>query len=84
MSGAMQHMADILSNIGPPTLNNYSRTVTKKQYERFKHQFVWKALGGASYGREFCRQFKIPDIRLMMCKSIDRCETYIAEGEYVK
>mgnify|MGYP003342057392 CR=1 FL=1 len=58
-------------------------SIPKKQYERWKRQYIFKALQGESYGTSFCKSFKVVDYILSSTKNIEQCDRYI-HSRYIK
>lgn len=57
--------------------------VSKKEYEEFKHYYLFEALRDIKYGRAFCEYFGLSDFVLSYSKDCNFCQEMI-EKYYVE
>ena len=63
-------MSDPFANL-VQDINKFSKrkpTITRKQYEEFKKEFIFESLKGVSFGKAFCENFGFSDYLLSNIK----------------
>ncbi len=65
-------------------LSKAKKTITSKQYEQFKKEFVFEKLKGKSFGGAFCEKFQISDYLLSNINNDDEAKFLIEKLDYIK
>jgi hypothetical protein len=65
-------------------LSKAKKTITREEYEYFKHEFVFDKLRGLTLGQAFCEKFEISDYMLSNIKSDEEAIFLIENLGYIK
>ena len=65
-------------------LGKAKKTVTQKQYDEFKKEFVFEKLKGLTLGQSFCEKFDIQDYMLSNLKDDNEIDFLIKALGYIK
>ena len=65
-------------------LDKAKRTITQKQYDEFKKEFVFEKLKGYTLGQAFCKKFQMADYMLSTMKDDDEIEFLIKHLGYIE
>ena len=65
-------------------LDKAKKTITQKQYDEFKKEFVFEKLKGLTLGKAFCEKFEISDYMLSNIKSDEEAVFLIENLGYIK
>lgn len=77
-----EYMVGVLSRDNNHSLN---KIVSKDDYEKFCSDYVWMALRGEHFGKQFCYRFKIDDYYLLSTpRGVSACKQHIENMAYVK
>lgn len=60
------------------------KTITQKEYDEFKKEFVFAKLKGLTLGQAFCEKFYIADYMLSILKDDNETEFLIKNLGYIK
>ena len=60
------------------------KTVTQREYDEFKKEFVFEKLKGLTLGQAFCKKFHMADYMLSTMKDDDEIEFLIKHLGYIE
>lgn len=60
------------------------KTVTQREYDEFKKEFVFEKLKGSTLGQAFCKKFQMADYMLLTLKDDNEIEFLIKNLGYIK
>lgn len=75
-TNSLMNMANLLSKA--------KKTVTQKEYDQFKKEFVFEKLKGLTLGKAFCKKFEIEDYMLSNLKDDNEIDFLIKALGYIK
>lgn len=80
----MNHFHAQVMNAMAGMLSKAKKTVTQKQFDEFKYEFVFDKLKGMTMGQAFCKKFGINDYMLSSITNDEESEFLIKNLGYIK